>query len=180
MDSDFEREIEIPSPANSETQESPFRLGNIDFEISSSFRGGSAPRSKTEVSLWSFAAVLIDLLCCLGASLLLAAALVYLSQDNKVGLFAKANAESFIALYAVLVLNYLLIFRAFLGFTISEWSCYLRLGFLQDYDSANYLLRVLFRTILIAVSLGSIPLLSLIFSRDLAGELTGLKIQSLK
>lgn len=70
--------------------------------------------------------------------------------------------------------------RGFNGATIGEWTCSLRLGQPWQRLQSGYILKVLLRTTLImATGIVTLPLLSLLFKRDLAGDISGLKIYSL-
>lgn len=75
-----------------------------------------------------------------------------------------------------------MVVRTYLGATLGEWSCDLRLGKPSERMQKRYVLRNILRTsIVIASGIIFIPLISLLFRRDLAGKLSGgLYIYSLK
>jgi hypothetical protein len=76
---------------------------------------------------------------------------------------------------------YLVIMRVFMGASLGEWSCQLRLGQPLQRIKPTYVLRVAARTTtLLLTGVVTIPLISLLLKRDLLGELTGIYIYSLK
>ena len=70
--------------------------------------------------------------------------------------------------------------RIFMGASLGEWTCQLRLGQPAQRMRASYYLRVIVRTTLILITgIITIPILSLILKRDLIGEVTGVRVYSL-
>ncbi len=75
---------------------------------------------------------------------------------------------------------YLIVTRFFMGASVGEWACNLRLGQPNQRIKTTYLLKVIFRTSLIMVTgVFIIPVLSLILKKDMAGEMSGIKVYSL-
>jgi hypothetical protein len=75
---------------------------------------------------------------------------------------------------------YLVTMRVFMGASLGEWSCQLRLGQPLQRIKPTYVLRVAARTTtLLLTGVVTIPLLSLFLKRDLLGEFTGIRIYSL-
>ena len=75
---------------------------------------------------------------------------------------------------------YLVIMRIFMGASLGEWTCQLRLGQPAQRLRTSYFLRVIARTTLILLTgIVTIPILSLMLKRDLIGELTGVRVYSL-
>ena len=71
--------------------------------------------------------------------------------------------------------------RVFLGASMGEWNCDLRLGEPLQWFDFSYLFRVILRTtVVVGSGLILLPILSLLFSRDLAGDISGVKIYSLE
>ncbi len=71
--------------------------------------------------------------------------------------------------------------RSLLGFTIGEWACDLRLGQPHERLRNNYVIKVMLRSSLILLTgVVTLPVLSLLLGRDLAGVLSGLRLFSLK
>jgi hypothetical protein len=72
---------------------------------------------------------------------------------------------------------YMVILRCFLGYTIGEWACDLRLGRPHQFVQPTYPIRVLLRFLLnLATGMITLPLLSLIVGQDLAGRWTGVAL----
>jgi len=75
---------------------------------------------------------------------------------------------------------YLIMMRIFMGASLGEWSCQLRLGQPVQRIKTSYILRVMARTTLILVTgIITLPILSIVCKKDLIGDLTGLRIYSL-
>jgi hypothetical protein len=133
---------------------------------------------------WSLLAASIDLLVIFSMSIFsfVAFALVNRPQAQFVlQLFSKNSHEAlfhFLAVFSVgLFLLYLVMMRVFLGFTIGEWACDLRLGSLQQRLNRFYSLKVLARTaVLILTGVFTLPILSLITGRDICGGLVNLQL----
>jgi hypothetical protein len=71
--------------------------------------------------------------------------------------------------------------RFFIGSSIGEAACDIRLGKPQERMSHWYFLKVVFRaTLVVATGIVVLPIVSLIFGRDIPGMLSGLKLFSLK
>jgi len=80
-----------------------------------------------------------------------------------------------LASFLASVILYQMILRMFLGFTIGEWACGLRLGSTSERLSGNYAFRVFLRSMVNMVSgFVLLPFLSLLFGQDLAGRISGL------
>lgn len=80
-------------------------------------------------------------------------------------------------LFATLTWTYLTANRVFLGFTPGEWVFDQTLGRPEDVGSAEYSLKVSLRSaIVIMTGLVLLPVLSMIFRRDLIGALLGVEL----
>lgn len=150
------------------------------------FQGGPRRRSPQKVIFFMWTAAIIDWLIILAMSLI---AVVILSQvgtsevmQTMKWLFAKSASEkSFLGLLIICGWVYFIVVRTYLGATIGEWTCDLRLGKPSERMQKRYVLRNFARTSIVIVSgLFVIPVLSLIFKKDLAGSFSGLYIYSLK
>lgn len=158
----------------------------LDFtENAVGFHGGSSKRTGVKLALWTWLSAAVDTLLMIAMScffvitfsfLMKTSArevLQFLVQDMSLGkLFFGAFLCSF--------WMYMIFLRGFNGATIGEWTCSLRLGQPWQRLQSGYILKVLLRTTLImATGIVTLPLLSLLFKRDLAGDISGLKIYSL-
>jgi hypothetical protein len=93
----------------------------------------------------------------------------------------KGLLEDFTLIYIVGSWLYMITTRFFLGSSIGEAACDIRLGNPQERLSTWYFIRVVLRaTIVVVTGVVLLPLLSLIFGRDIPGAVSGLKLFSLK
>lgn len=192
----FDREIEneirrvprenpdIPSAPNS--QEDSKSLDEFfrhrrpqDFQ-STNFHGGARGGIGHRLVAWSFIAALIDGLIMISTTcfLVFAAGLIARYQmEVVVYTFQQAHWKYLFLAEVILCFFYLTIARSFLGFTIGEWACGLRLGALKQRLHRFYSLRVIARTLITFVTgIVSLPILSLLVGRDLAGWIVGLPL----
>lgn len=157
---------------------------SIDVEETTQthFHQGPSGRGPREITLWSFAALSIDLLLSFAFTCLaLMSVLLWGRYEfSDLSLFVSKNLTWFLVGVVFGVLSiYMLMLRIFLGFTIGDWACGLRLGSLQQRLSSRYSLLVLARALL-NITTGAIvlPILSLLLARDIAGQITGLSLVS--
>jgi len=159
----------------------------VDFtENATGFHGGSSKRSGIRLAMWTWLSAAVDTLMMIALScffvisfsLLMKTStpdvLRYILKDlNLAQIFGGAFLFSF--------WMYMIFLRGFNGATIGEWTCSLRLGQPWQRMQSGYILKVLVRTTLIMVTgIITIPVLSLIFKRDIAGDISGVKIYSLE
>ena len=159
-------------------------LGTLDFlESTPGFQGGPvSPRSSRVTMAWSFIASLIDALVVISILCLFMSLTLFVERFG-VGnlhiehpLLLKAAGLVFVFLYP----TYLIMLRVFLGNSLGEWSCDLRLGEPRQRFSSKYSLLVLFRfAIVVCTGVVTLPLLSLLSGVDWAGRLSGLPLISL-
>ncbi len=87
------------------------------------------------------------------------------------------DLQSAILVFGGYLWLYMVMLRSFLGFTLGDWACGLRLGAIEQRLGPGYSLRVVFRAgIFIATGIIFLPILSLIVGRDLAGQWSGLQL----
>lgn len=148
-----------------------------------SFHRGSSPvKRRWKLMAWSLAAGFIDILMMFSITCFVTGTLI-LAMSWKVSLNQVAHTQS---LQTALILTlvgfyamYLLILRVFLGCTLGEWACGLRLGEPRHRLSPGYSLKVHFRLLVTVLTGGvTLPLLSMVFGVDLAGKLSGLPLVS--
>ena len=181
-------EVPYRSPEKSGIPLDIFRRLEIiesDFVSDLSFHGGSQKRSGLKLALWTWFSATIDTLVLVSLScffIVLFSFLMKASPGSMLGLFVKN--QSFVAagvLFLVSVWSYLVFMRVFMGASIGEWTCDLRLGEPLQRFEFSYLFRVILRTtVVVGSGLILLPILSLLFSRDLAGDISGVKIYSLE
>lgn len=124
----------------------------------------------------------LDAMVVTGLSALLLVAIVAITHVNLYGLLTNMRTDGptqvHVALLFLACLQlYLLTARSFFRASLGEWAFDLQLGSNDDQIKAVYPLLVAWRTIVITVTgLVVIPVLSLIFRRDIGRYLTGLQL----
>ena len=188
---DVSRRMPHQSPGKTPAQNPLKKIirNNLNFDANTGFNGGSQKRDGFKLVLWMWTAATIDYLLILAASLL---ALVLFSQivssstlvgdSLKLLLKPKKINTTFFFLLIAVGGTYFVVVRAFIGASIGEWFCSLRLGRPSERLMKRYVLRLILRTgFVILTGLFIVPILSLVFRRDLAGKFSGgLYIYSLK
>ena len=149
------------------------------------FHGGSKKRSGLKLALWTWLAAGLDALVLVSTScffILVFSFLMKANPNSMFGLFLKnQNSVMMLGILFIATLwTYLIFMRVFIGATLGEWTCGLRLGQPLERFHFSYLIKVTLRTtVVLASGIFIIPLISLLFSRDIAGDISGLKIYSL-
>lgn len=186
----FEREIEKQIPTPESPSISPSVLDRLketsvpqNFEAVGFHQGPRSRRGGRTLLAWSWMAATIDLLLLLGLTLISAAALLWV--DKVVwGPFVLGKEYSLIfssGVFLTLSAIYMVMLRSFLGFTIGDWACGIRLGSALQRQSSFYGLQVALRTVLIcATGFLPLPTLSLLTGRDWAGKITRLPLISIQ
>ena len=178
---------EIPAPKERAPRplDSLFKTPSLTWETREEnsvgfHRGPRSPGRGYRLMAWSVLAAFIDSLLLFSMSCFLLIGFSKMMKTTLLQVFAffqQANLEVVLLAPGGLIAMYLVIFRVFLGFTIGEWACGLRLGLLKQRLHRSYALRVLGRTALIFASgLILMPILSLVFGRDLPGLLLRLPL----
>jgi len=151
---------------------------NLEWEMGAGFHSGPVGKRKGYVlTLWSLMASTID------ALLLIAMSCVFLMAFIKIihTPITQGVLEDFGVIYILGSWLYMITTRFFIGSSIGEAACDIRLGKPQERISSMYFLRVVVRaTLIMATGIVVLPLLSLVFGKDIAGSLSGLKLFSLK
>lgn len=162
-----------------------FKRDDYFLDDAVDFRGGSQNRSGFKLALWSWMSALIDGLILISISCFSMILFSFLMKTPARDVLKFVSIEPnitkmFVFSFLFSFWSYLVIMRVFMGASLGEWSCQLRLGQPVQRIRTGYCFRVIARTTLMLVTgIVAIPLLSVIFKRDLAGELTGVKIYSL-
>lgn len=129
-----------------------------------------------------FGAGFLDAMIVTGISTIFLVMIILITRINLWGLLTNAQTDRptqvHIALLFLSVLQmYMLAARSFFGASLGEWAFDMQLGTLEDQKKTVYPLQVAWRTILMTFTgLVPLPILSLIFGRDLARSLTGLQL----
>ncbi len=155
-------------------------LNRLDFTEKDTqqndFAGGPRSRKGLKLALWTWASAAVDhlIIVAVACVFLLIATIMLKSSLKNIGF-------SVITIYVAISMIYFVLFRVFLGASIGEYSCSLRLGEPSQRLKMNYSFRIFIRTLSIMVTgIITLPLLSLIFKKDIAGTISGVSIYSLK
>lgn len=96
-----------------------------------------------------------------------------LSHPETSGMIYVATA----GLFLIVSFIYLIVNRAFMGFTPGEWAFDQRCGSQKEMDALTYIPKIAFRTLLVmATGYMLMPLLSYLFNKDIAGQLSGVTL----
>lgn len=96
-----------------------------------------------------------------------------LTHPETSGLIYTATSMLFIAVAFV----YMVVNRAFMGFTPGEWAFDQRCGKDADMENLMYIPRLALRTLIVtATGFIIIPMLSYLFNKDIAGQLSGVNL----
>lgn len=156
------------------------------FENGTGFLGGPSRRTGHRLALWSWLASFIDGLILISLSSVFILTFSFLMQANLETLLGglihnQHRALVFAEVFVLAAWIYMITVRSVLGSTIGEWACDIRLGQPQERLRANYVIRVAWRsTIILLTGLVTLPLMSLIIGKDIAGAISGLRLFSLK
>jgi hypothetical protein len=129
-----------------------------------------------------FGAIFVDGMVVTGMATILLVCIVAITRVNLMGLLSNAQTDGptqiHLALLGIAVMHlYLLTARSFFGASLGEWAFDLQMGTDADQARATYPLQVAWRSIAVTLSgLALLPLLSLIFGRDLLRYITGLQL----
>jgi len=174
-------DIEKPEISQSENLQKIFRKDLPAFTDSTEFhRGSRSGGVGHQLIAWSFIAAFIDSLILFSMScffLIGVSLLVKVRTQLVWELFGGSFYQLGMVMGVSLVVTYMIMLRIFLGYTIGEWACGLRLGSLKQRLHRFYSFKVIARVVLIlATGLFVFPLLSMLLGRDLAGKWVGLPI----
>ena len=96
-----------------------------------------------------------------------------LSHPQTSSMIYVATAALFLAIHFI----YMVVNRAFAGFTPGEWAFDQICGREEQSEELSYIPKLVFRTLLVAVTgFVVLPFLSFLFNKDIAGEMTGLSL----
>lgn len=154
-------------------------LADYSFDESVGFSGGPVQKKERAVTLWSMAATLIDVLSVMTllCVFLLTMLVIQRFMDPAGSVSVSFMKNVGLGLYLFLHPSYLLISRFFLGCTLGEWSCDLRVGNNKQRLAKIYGIYVLKRFFVTLVSgVVVLPIFSWIFGYDLAGRISNVPL----
>jgi hypothetical protein len=154
---------------------------NKRFEFDNAKESLKNTRAQDEYkpTTWNISSAFLDTMLVVAASLLCMIILLAITHVDLMANLTHPDAQGMIYLStATMVFGvtfiYMLVNRAFLGCTPGEWAFDQRIGRPEDMQKASYSLRVAVRTLLvIATGFILFPILSLLFNKDVVGNLTG-------
>ena len=163
-----------------------FRQRDLAPDFDLGFLGGPQKRTGFKLSIWMWLAATIDTLViaaltCL--SMLCYSMLLKLGLKQTLGFTLNQNNAlmTFLVFFIFCGWMYFISSRTLTGASIGEHTCALRLGQPHERVKRSYLPRVIIRTTMtLLTGIITMPLLSLLFKKDLVGRITGLNIYSLK
>ncbi|MES2856813.1 MAG: hypothetical protein V4692_13155 [Bdellovibrionota bacterium] len=129
-----------------------------------------------------FASGVVDVMMVAGVSTVLLVCILQITQINLVGMLSNARTDGptqmNLALLMLAVYHmYMLVSRAFFGASLGEWAFELQMGKSEEQIKPIYPIKVMWRTILMTLTgFIIIPLLSIVFNRDLAKYATGVQL----
>lgn len=180
-----ERIKKVPEPLKKPVRTGVFKRDNYFIDDQIDFRGGSQSRSGFKLALWTWMSAFIDCLILISISCFSLILFSFLMKTPAKDVLKFVSIEPnitkmFVITFSFCFWSYLVMMRIFMGASLGEWTCQLRLGQPVQRIKASYYFKVIARTSLILVTgIIVLPILSLIFKRDLAGEVTGIKVYSL-
>lgn len=173
------------SPAKPVSQD--WQVSDLDIVTShvGFHQGPRQRRSGARLIIWSFAAAFIDACFVSGLALLFFASFLFVVKSSwGEGLVIGVGDYVYLSILTgglVFSSIYMIMLRSFLGFTLGDWACGLRLGSPSQRESPYYTLRVLLRSlVLLMTGVLPLPILSLLLKKDLPGKISGLSLISLR
>lgn len=156
----------------------------LDLDKTTSKQKFTATTTKEEFkkATWSFSASMLDAMLVVAASLLCMIILLVITKVDLIGNLSNPDAQGMIYLstfcvFAGVSFIYLTVNRIFVGCTPGEWAFDQRVGKPEELNKASFSLKVVARSLLV-VATGFIvmPLLSVLFNKDIAGSITGAQL----
>jgi hypothetical protein len=143
-----------------------------------------APKAKesSKALSWTFESSLLDAMLITAASILCMIILLVITKTDLIGNLTHPDDNGMIYLstlgmFAVVSFIYLSVNRIFLGYTPGEWAFDERIGNPEDLNSKSYSIKIIARSALVVLT-GFIllPIISMLFRKDIAGQITGARI----
>lgn len=139
-------------------------------------------KSQKLTAVHNIPGAILDGMVTLGISTIFLVCILAITRVNLMGLLSNANTDvstqvHLLMLFVAVLQMYMLTARSFFGASLGEWAFDLQVGTDDQQRSALYPLQVAWRTLLVTFTgFLLLPLLSMIFKRDLAQPLTGLEL----
>jgi hypothetical protein len=146
-------------------------------------RGASnSPGPQLEPATVSLQAAILDAVVVTAVTLLFLVSLVLITKIEIFSVFASAKTDittqlSLILLFLAVMQMYVVVARSFYGRTLGEWTFDYQLGRDEEHSRTMYPILVTLRSLLIILTgLITLPVLSWMTGKDLAGRVTGVAL----
>ncbi len=155
-------------------------LHDLDFALTGFSRGPNSWERGYKIIVFSYLATFIDVLVGIILSVLfiLLSSLVLRTEFSAwLQWVGGSILHAGVLIFICFISFYQFLLRLFLGHTIGDWVCGLRLGTREERLLSNYAYRVGIRVLIHWLSgFVLLPVLSLLLGRDLAGQMSGLHL----
>ncbi|MCH2534314.1 MAG: hypothetical protein MK008_07740 [Bdellovibrionales bacterium] len=159
------------------------KIAEPNLAESSVKRGAhDSKQGRLKPAAFSLSSVILDTLVVVAIALAFLISLLWVTQVDLIGVMTTAQSDiatqlSLAVLYVAVYQMYVIVSRSFFGRTLGEWTFDHQLGDEKQQKSGMYPLQVVWRSLLItATGIIVLPLLSMIFRKDLASYFTGLQL----
>jgi hypothetical protein len=138
-------------------------------------------RKLTPVTM-SVASAVLDLIICTALGLLFLVVLLVITKTNLNVVMANLNKDYMVqialgVMFLTVMQMYVVVARSFFGATLGEWTFDLQIGKDNEQFTEMYALKVALRSVLnLITGMVFLPLVSAILGRDIAGQLSGVKL----
>lgn len=154
----------------------------LDFETSKEKISQTTPKLELKKSVWSFSAAILDAMLVVAASLLCMIVVLVATKADLIGNLSNPDGQGMIYLslfsvFAGVCFIYLVGNRIFVGCTPGEWAFDQCVGKPEELNTTSYTLSVIARSLLvIATGFITLPILSVLTNKDIAGNITGARL----
>lgn len=141
-----------------------------------------SPLRMLESAPVAIASAVLDAIVIFALTLVFLVALMTVTKVDLAALLFRTGLDvstrfAFAALLISVMMMYVVVVRSFFGRTLGEWTFDFQVGDDKQQKSAKYPLQILWRSIVVtATGVVVLPLLSLIFKKDIPGRLSGLQL----
>lgn len=142
----------------------------------------NSPKTKLVAATISVESALLDLIIVTGLALVFMVALLMVTKVDLNIVFKNLNTDimtqiSLGVLFLSVMQMYVVISRSFFGRTLGEWTFDLQIGEDEQQQKESYPVKIALRSLLTTITgLILLPLISAIIGRDIAGQVTGVKL----
>jgi hypothetical protein len=170
----------FPTPAAHQVKKTPTQA---DLNSVGTRRGAAdSPRRNLMPATMSVASAVLDLMIVSALALVFLVALLTVTKVDLNAVIATTQRDfmtqiSLGVLFLAVMQMYVIISRSFFGATLGEWTFDLQVGQDEEQKKESYPFKVIFRSLLnIITGIVLLPLVSALIGRDIAGQLSGIKL----